>query len=91
MTTQTTNEVIWNFPCDFPIKIVGRANPEFEVVVLSIIRKHAPDLREGSLEFRSSKNGNYVAITVTVQATSKDQLDAIYQDLSSHELVLAAY
>lgn len=76
------------FPCDFPIKIMGRANLDFELKILSIIRKHTPDLGETAIRVRHSKEGNYMSITVTIPAKSKQQLDAIYQELSSEKTVL---
>lgn len=84
------NNELWQFPCDFPIKVMGKTTPEFEALVLSIIRKHAPDLTEGAIELRSSQNGNYLSITVTVRAQSKAQLDTIYQELTASKLVLMA-
>lgn len=78
------------FPCDFPIKVVGVASAEFEMQVLTIIRRHISDLREDALELRPSGQGKYLAITVTITATSKAQLDAIYQELSANKLVLMA-
>lgn len=76
------------FPCEFPIKIFGAAIPEFEAAVTSIIIKHIPDFDPSHLQFRPSKGNRYQAITVTITAISQQQLDAIYQDLCSHELII---
>lgn len=76
------------FPCEFPIKVFGAAIPEFEQAVTSIIRQHIIELSDSSFDIRPSKNNRYHAITVTVLATSQEQLDAIYRELSSHELVI---
>lgn len=76
------------FPCDFPIKVIGNANDSFEAAVLTIVRKHVPDIREGAIKFNSSKQGKYLAITLVIQATSQTQLDAIFQELSAHEQVV---
>jgi putative lipoic acid-binding regulatory protein len=86
----TTSESIWQFPCDFPIKVVGKAGAEFEAFVLSTIRKHIPDLKENALELRPSKDGRYLAMTITVHATSKEQLDTIYRELTANKLVIMA-
>jgi len=86
----TEQNNLWQFPCEFPIKAMGKATPEFEAFVLNIIRKHAPDLIESAIELRPSQNGNYLSITATIQAKSKTQLDAIYQELSASSLVLMA-
>lgn len=89
MNMPTTTE-IWDFPCEFPIKVFGKATPELEVFVLTTIRKHIPDLREDSIEIRPSKNGAYTAITIKVIATSKEQLEEIYGELSASDLVIMA-
>lgn len=78
------------FPCQFAIKVMGRTSPELDVLVVEIIRRHSPDLREGAVTSRPSKGGNYTAITVTVEAFSREQLDAIYQDLTASPHVLMA-
>jgi putative lipoic acid-binding regulatory protein len=76
------------FPCDFPIKIMGRNNPDFEVQVLSLIRRHVLDLGEGAVRSRTSRHDKYLSVTVTVRAASRIQLDAIYRDLTACEAVL---
>ena len=78
------------FPCTFPIKIMGKATPEFELTAVSIVRKHAPDLAEGAVTTRASKQANYLAITVTINAQSQAQLDAIYCELTACGEVLMA-
>lgn len=83
-------ESLWQFPCDFPVKVVGKANDEFETFVLSTVSKHVPDLKENALELRKSKDGRYLAITINIHATSKEQLDAIYLELTASDLVLMA-
>lgn len=88
MTNNT--EQLWQFPCDFPIKVVGKANPEFETFVYTTVHKHFPHLMEGSLQTRLSKDGSYLAITVVVPATSKEQLDALYSELTANEQVIIA-
>jgi putative lipoic acid-binding regulatory protein len=80
----------FHFPCEFPIKAMGHAGPELEAAVIEIMNRHVPDLGEGAVRMRESGKGNYVSITVTVQATSRAQLDAIYMDLTACELVLYA-
>ncbi len=78
------------FPCDFPIKAMGKSDCNLDVTVVEIVRRHAPDLREGATRTRDSKQGNYIAVTVVVRATSRAQLDAIYQDLVDHDDVIMA-
>jgi len=85
-----SEETLLEFPCHFPIKVMGRAGSEFDLIVVEIVRRHAPDFDEAAVTSRPSKDGNYIAITILVEASSKQQLDAIYQDLSGHPHVLMA-
>lgn len=78
------------FPCEFPIKVMGKTGINFEGKVVAIIRKHVPDLGEGAIKSRFSKDGNYQSITITINAQSKAQLDAIYQDLKKEKEVLVS-
>jgi putative lipoic acid-binding regulatory protein len=78
------------FPCEFPIKAMGKSDCSLDTVVVEIVRRHAPDLGEGAIKTRASANGNYISVTVTVNATSRKQLDAIYQDLVDCEAVIMA-
>lgn len=78
-------DALFDFPCDFPIKAMGKACPELEIAVLDIMNRHVPDLGEGAVKMRESSKGNYVSITVTIKARSREQLDAIYMELSSCE------
>lgn len=82
------DDTLFNFPCDFPIKIMGHANDEFEVAVLTIIRKHFPNISETALNLRESKEGKYLSVTVTVTADSREQLDAVYLELNAHHTVI---
>jgi putative lipoic acid-binding regulatory protein len=84
------DESLLKFPCEFPIKAMGRAGNGFDALVVSIVRRHAPDLGEGAVRTRASRGGQYVSVTVTITATSKRQLDDIYQELSDHQAVLMA-
>jgi putative lipoic acid-binding regulatory protein len=83
-------ETLFAFPCDFPVKAMGKAGEDFELLVLDIVRRHAPDLDDARVKLRESRGGKWVSVTVTIQAQSKDQLDAIYRDLSGHERVVWA-
>ena len=83
-------DTLLEFPCDFPIKIMGKAEDTFAEVMLSIVTKHAPDFDATHMELRASSGGNYMSITCTIVATSKPQLDAIYMDLTAHPMVKVA-
>ena len=87
--TETPKSAL-TFPCDFPIKIFGLASDEFEIEVLTIIKKHIKELPETALKHRASKEGKYLAITVTVPVESQEQLDDIYRALTSSSHVLMA-
>jgi uncharacterized protein len=72
------------FPCDFPIKVMGRKQPRFVQAVTGIVRKHAPDFDAATVEMRPSRQGKYLSVTCVVRATSREQLDALYQELCDH-------
>lgn len=76
-----------DYPVDFPIKVMGRRVDGFAQTVVTLVKHHAPDFDETTLEMRPSREGTYLSLTVTIRATSRQQLDAIYTDLSGHPLV----
>lgn len=82
-----TDESLIEYPCDFPIKIMGKAGQDFTQITLSIVKYHAPDFDETTMEIRSSTGGNYLSITCIIRATSRNQLDALYQALTGHPMV----
>lgn len=69
---------------------MGKATNEFEAFVISTMHKHVSNLAKDAVEMRNSENGNYLSITITIEANSKEQLDAIYRELTSSSLVLMA-
>ncbi|MCS7101344.1 MAG: DUF493 family protein [Burkholderiaceae bacterium] len=75
------------FPVDFPIKIMGRRTDDFAQTIVEVVRAHAPDFDAATVALRASRHGNYLSLTATVRATSREQLDALYRALSSHPLV----
>lgn len=78
------------FPTSFPIKIMGRDTPEFHAVVEDIMARHAGSLDALRVTRQPSREGRFISVTVTIDAQSREQLDAIYKELSAHELVLMA-
>jgi uncharacterized protein len=76
------------FPCDFPIKVMGHKQPRFVQAVTGIVRKHAPDFDAATVEMRPSRQGKYLSVTCIVRATSREQLDALYQELCDHPAVV---
>ena len=85
-----TTDSLLEFPCDFPLKVMGRAGPDFEAEVIAIVRRHVPDLAEGGISVRASSGGNYAALSFNFRAHSREQLDALYQDLTACRLVSMA-
>jgi putative lipoic acid-binding regulatory protein len=76
------------FPCDFPIKVMGRKERGFAQAVTDIVRKHARDFDPASVEMRPSRQGKYLSVTCVVRATSREQLDALYRELCDHPAVV---
>lgn len=85
--TDQTRETLLEFPCDFPIKIMGARVDEFAQVIVDVVRTHAPDFDPATVQMRPSSKGNYISLTCTIRAESQAQLDALYRALSSHPLV----
>jgi putative lipoic acid-binding regulatory protein len=82
-----SRETLLEFPCDFPIKVMGARVDDFAQAVVDVIVRHAPDFDPASVEMRPSSKGNYLALTCTIRALSQPQLDALYRELSTHPLV----
>ena len=80
-------ESLLTFPCVFPIKVMGRREDGFAQVVTEIVLRHAPDFHPQTIEMRSSKQARYLSLTVTINAKSREQLDALYSELSKHPMV----
>lgn len=80
-------ETLLEFPCAFPLKIMGRADDALAQAVLAVVVRHDPGFDGATMEMRASSGGKYVSLTCTVTATSKPQLDALYRELTSHPLV----
>ena len=76
------------FPCDFPIKVMGRKERGFAQTVTDIVRRHAPDFDPSTVEMRPSRQGTYLSVTCVVRATSREQLDALYRELCDHPTVV---
>lgn len=76
------------FPCDFPIKVMGRKEPRFAQTVMEIVLKHAPDFDPATIEMRPSRQAKYLSVTCVVRATSRQQMDALYQELCDHPSVM---
>ena len=75
------------FPMAFPIKVMGRRSDRFAQTIVEVVQAHAPDFDATTLELRTSRAGNYLSVTATINATSREQLDNLYRALTSHPLV----
>ncbi len=76
------------YPCEFPIKVLGQSQQGFAKAVMEVVLRHDPDFKPASMEMKASSQGRYVSLTCTVHATSREQLDALYQDLCDHPMVV---
>lgn len=78
------------FPCDFPIKMMGRDAPEFRETAVALIERHAGEIPSDAIRTTLSRKGNFLSITITIKAESQQQLDDIYHELTEHEEILVA-
>jgi putative lipoic acid-binding regulatory protein len=82
------NASLIEYPCDFPIKVLGRTQDGFAQAVLGIVREHAPEFDGATMEMKTSKQGKYLSVTCVVRATSREQLDGLYRALCDHPMVV---
>ncbi len=83
-------DTLLEFPCDFPIKIMGPATDEFRSLALGIVTRHFGELPGSRIEERPSSGGKYLSLTCIVRADSKAQLDTVYMELTACRHVLVA-
>ncbi|MGK0272412.1 MAG: putative lipoic acid-binding regulatory protein [Cocleimonas sp.] len=87
---ETEEESLIEFPCEFPVKVMGPALPEFHQAITKIATSHDEDFDDKQTTQNVSKTGKYVSLTLNIHAKNKPQLDALYKDFTEHELVLWA-
>jgi len=75
------------YPCDFPIKVMGKSHPAFAQTLTDVVLQFDPEFDAATVEMRPSKGGNYLGLTFTVKATSREQLDNLYRALHGHPMV----
>jgi putative lipoic acid-binding regulatory protein len=85
-----TDESVMQFPCSFPIKLMGRESGEFRQAVRELVEKHTGPLDDEAVQASLSRNGRFVSVTITVIAESREQLDNIYRDATAHDDVIMA-
>jgi putative lipoic acid-binding regulatory protein len=81
-------ESLLEFPCNFPIKIMGKTQAGFAQAVLGVVLNHVPEFNADSMEMRSSKQGKYLSLTCVVYVSSREQLDNLYRALCDHPMVV---
>ena len=84
------DDTLLEFPCAFPIKAMGRNEDDFETLVTTLVFRHAAPVPGEAVRVNHSGEGNFLSVTVTMEATSREQLDRIYQDLTDCEQILMA-
>ncbi|MEO1246173.1 MAG: DUF493 domain-containing protein [Pseudomonadota bacterium] len=83
-------ETLLEFPCDFPIKMMGRDSDEFRKIARELVEKHAGPIADEAVQTSVSAKGNFVSVTITITATSRAQLDDIYREITAHDAVIMA-
>ena len=78
------------FPCAFPIKMMGRDQDSFRKTAVELVESHVGKVAEDAIKTAASSKGNFVSVTITINAESQQQLDDIYRTLSAHEEILVA-
>ena len=86
----TESDKLLQFPCSFPIKMLGRANRGFSDIAVRLVEQHVGKVTADAIQTSESKNGNFLSVTITIKAQCQEQLDNIYNDLSDHEGILVA-
>jgi putative lipoic acid-binding regulatory protein len=88
--SESDSQKLLEFPCSFPIKMMGRANDDFSDIAVRLIEQHVGKIAASAVQTSASRNGNFLSVTVTIDAQSQEQLDSIYNDLSNNEDILVA-
>lgn len=86
MAENITEENLLEFPCDFPIKVMGETSDAFAATMVEVIKAIDPTFDASKVDMRASTGGRFISLTCTVHATSRAQLDNIYRALTSHPL-----
>lgn len=86
MSDQDTTTLL-AYPCEFPIKVLGRRQAGFAQAVVDVVKRHAPEFDAATLEMRASREAKYLSLTLTIRATSREQLDGLYRELCDHPMV----
>ena len=87
-TMKNSEESLIEYPCDFPIKAMGLSSDNIEAIFTDIVRRHLPHQQTFDIKSKVSKKGNYISITIVLQAQNREQLDGVYRELSAHDKIL---
>ncbi len=90
MSVTGYQDTLLEFPCRFAVKAMGKNEDGFVAHVLSLVNRHCPELSKGDVQTRPSRGEKYISVTISVTATSKPQLDAVYCALTDSDRVLMA-
>ena len=88
MCEKKLEDSLIDYPCDFPIKVIGKSQRGFAQAVAEVVVRHDPGFDTATMQMRSSSGTRYISLTCTVSATSREQLDALYQELCDHPMVV---
>lgn len=90
IATDAQRESLIEYPCDFPVKVMGARVDGFAEAMCLVAQQFDPSFNPATLEMRASKAGNYLSVTLTIRATSREQLDNLYLALTGHPMVKVA-
>ncbi len=84
----TLTDSLLGYPCEFPIKVFGQSQQGFAQAVMEVVLRHDPSFQSGTMQLKNSGKARYISLTCTVLATSREQLNALYQELCDHPMVV---
>jgi putative lipoic acid-binding regulatory protein len=90
ISNDALRESLIEYPCDFPVKVMGARVDGFAEAMCHVAQQFDPSFNPATLEMRTSKAGNYLSVTLTIRATSREQLDNLYLALTGHPMVKVA-
>ncbi len=81
--TDIQNEHLWEFPMDYPLKVMGEAQHPMRAIVADIVARHVPDFDAAGISERASSGGKYVSVSVVLRIERKEQINGLYADLAA--------
>ena len=80
-----------NFPCEYPIKVIGQDEDDFFAFVIDLVTRHAPEVMPHEFSVNRSSGGKYAAVSVTIIAESRQQVNALYKEMGEHKRIKVAF